>query len=64
MKSRLFNLPKYIRGFKNVHVLCLIYSPSRNQTAKIIKNWDKDLCRKMFITAIFIMADNESNLHV
>lgn len=41
-----------------------MYSLSRDQTMEIIRNWDKGLCRKMFITAIFIMAANQSNLHL
>ena len=38
MKSGLFNLPKYIQGFKNVCALCLINSPSRNLPEEVIRN--------------------------
>ena len=43
MKSGLFNLPKYIWGFKKECALCLINSPSRTLPEEVIRNWDKDL---------------------
>lgn len=59
MKSGLFSLPKYVGALKMLNIF-----PSRNLGEEIIRDWDKDLCRKMFITAIFIGAGKKSNLKI